>query len=114
MSDPVAERTAEIYATESRRVLSTLIRVLGDFDLAEEALQEAFGAALTAWPVDGIPDNPRAWLVSAGKFRGIDAIRRRGRGTEIAVQAAREREDAISPTDCDGRGADRGRWLCRT
>jgi RNA polymerase sigma-70 factor (ECF subfamily) len=69
----------EIYRTESRRVLATLIRLLGDFDLAEESLQEAFAAAGEQWPRDGVPSNPRAWLVSTGRFKGIDAIRRSGR-----------------------------------
>lgn len=69
----------EVYRRESRRVLATLIRVLGDFDLAEEALQEAFRAAVEQWPRDGVPENPRAWLVSAGRFKAIDTIRRRAR-----------------------------------
>jgi len=68
-----------IYRTESRRVFATLIRLLGDFDTAEEALHEAFRAALEQWPREGIPDNPRAWLVSAGRFKAIDALRRRAR-----------------------------------
>jgi RNA polymerase sigma-70 factor, ECF subfamily len=68
-----------IYRSESRRVLATLIRLLGDFDLAEEALHDAFRAAIEQWPRDGIPDNPRAWLVSAGRFKAIDGIRRRSR-----------------------------------
>ena len=68
-----------VYRTESRRVLATLIRLLGDFDLAEEALHEAFRAALEHWPQEGLPDNPRAWLVSTGRFKAIDAIRRRAR-----------------------------------
>jgi RNA polymerase sigma-70 factor (ECF subfamily) len=69
----------EVYRTESRGVLATLIRLLGDFDLAEEALQEAFRAALEQWPRDGLPANPRAWLVSAGRFKAIDGLRRRSR-----------------------------------
>src|SRR5262249_45236155 len=69
----------EIYRAESRRVLATLIRLLGDFDLAEEAMQEAFAAAVEQWPKEGVPPNPRAWLVSAGRFKGVDAIRRRSR-----------------------------------
>src|SRR5262249_10919327 len=69
----------EIYRAESRRVLATLIRVLGDFDLAEEALQEAFAEALEQWPREGLPPNPRAWLVSTGQFKGIDAVQRRAR-----------------------------------
>lgn len=66
-----------VYRAESRRVLATLIRLLGDFDLAEEALHESFAAATERWPVEGMPENPRAWLVSAGRFKAIDTIRRR-------------------------------------
>ncbi|SCB60662.1 RNA polymerase, sigma subunit, ECF family [Rhizobium aethiopicum] len=69
----------EIYRTQSRRVLATLIRLLGDFDRAEEALHDAFAAAARTWPVDGLPDNPSAWLVSTGRFKAIDTIRRRAR-----------------------------------
>ncbi|MEO8157575.1 MAG: RNA polymerase sigma factor [Betaproteobacteria bacterium] len=68
-----------VYRAESRRVLATLIRLLGDFDLAEEALHDAFRAALEQWPRDGVPDNPRAWLVSAGRFKAIDGLRRHAR-----------------------------------
>ena len=68
-----------LYRAESRRVFATLIRLLGDFDLAEEAVHDAFRAALEQWPVDGMPANPRAWLVSTGRFKAIDAIRRRAR-----------------------------------
>src|SRR5262245_23665452 len=68
-----------VYRAESRRVLATLIRLLGDFDRAEEALQDAFAAAVERWPLDGVPRNPRAWLVSTGRFKAIDAIRRRAR-----------------------------------
>jgi RNA polymerase sigma-70 factor (ECF subfamily) len=68
-----------VYRAESRRVLATLIRLLGDFDLAEEALHEAFASAVEQWPREGIPANPRAWLVSAGRFRAIDSLRRRSR-----------------------------------
>ena len=70
------ETLESIYRAESRRVLATLIRLLGDFDLAEEALQEAFAAAVEQWAVDGIPTNPRAWLVSTGRFKAIDRLRR--------------------------------------
>ncbi|HEV8106179.1 MAG TPA: RNA polymerase sigma factor [Burkholderiales bacterium] len=73
------EKVGAVYRTESRRVFATLVRLLGDFDLAEEALHEAFRAALEQWPRDGMPENPRAWLVSAGRFKAIDAIRRRAR-----------------------------------
>jgi RNA polymerase sigma-70 factor (ECF subfamily) len=79
-----------VYRAESRRVLATLIRLLGDFDLAEEALHDAFGAALEQWPRDGVPANPRGWLVSTGRFRAIDGLRRRARLqaslTELAAQ----------------------------
>lgn len=68
-----------IYRSESRRVLATLIRLLKDFDLAEEALQEAFTAALHQWPLEGVPQNPRAWLVSTGRFKAIDQLRKRAR-----------------------------------
>src|SRR5512139_4065947 len=75
-----AFETAEaVYRAESRRVFATLVRLLGDFDLAEEALHDAFRAALEQWPQDGIPENPRAWLVSTGRFKAIDGIRRRSR-----------------------------------
>src|SRR5438477_981627 len=73
------ETVEAIYRTESRRVFATLVRLLGDFDLAEEALSEAFRAALEQWPSEGVPANPRAWLVSTGRFKAIDAIRRRAR-----------------------------------
>lgn len=70
-----------IYRAESRHVFATLIRLLGDFDLAEEALHDAFRAALEQWPRDGVPTNPRAWLVSTGRFKAIDDLRRRARFT---------------------------------
>ena len=75
----VRETLDSIYRAESRRVFATLIRLLGDFDVAEEALQDAFRAALEQWPREGVPANPRAWLVSAGRFKAIDGIRRRAR-----------------------------------
>jgi RNA polymerase sigma-70 factor (ECF subfamily) len=78
-ADAVAARIDALYRTESRRVYATLVRLLGDFDMAEEALHDAFRAALERWPKVGVPDNPRAWLVSAGRFKAIDGIRRRAR-----------------------------------
>jgi RNA polymerase sigma-70 factor (ECF subfamily) len=75
----VREKVEAIYRAESRRVFATLVRLLGDFDLAEEALSDAFRAALEQWPSEGLPANPRAWLVSTGRFKAIDAIRRRSR-----------------------------------
>lgn len=77
-----------IYRAESRRVFATLVRLLGDFDAAEEALHEAFRAALEQWPRDGVPANPRAWLVSAGRFKAIDAIRRDARVDALDDEAA--------------------------
>jgi RNA polymerase sigma-70 factor (ECF subfamily) len=83
VSEDSAERVREtaeaIYRAESRRVFATLVRLLGDFDLAEEALHDAFRAALEQWPREGVPANPRAWLVSTGRFKAIDGIRRRAR-----------------------------------
>jgi RNA polymerase sigma-70 factor (ECF subfamily) len=76
---PVREIVDAIYRSDSRRVLATLIRLLGDFELAEEALHDAFTAAIEQWPRDGLPANPRAWLVSTGRFKAIDSVRRRAR-----------------------------------
>ena len=89
----IRARVEAIYRSESRRVLATLIRLLGDFDRAEEALSEALIAALEQWPRDGIPDNPRAWLVSAGRFKGIDTIRRRVRFDASLKAIAAEIDD---------------------
>jgi len=88
-----------LYRSESRRVLATLIRLLKDFDLAEEALQDAFAAALQQWPVDGVPHNPRAWLVSTGRFKAIDHIRRRARFNTSLDDIAEELEDEASDAD---------------
>lgn len=79
MAPSISEQIEAIYETESRRVLATLIRLLGDFDRAEEALHDAVRAALEQWPRDGVPANPRAWLVSAGRFKAIDGMRRQKR-----------------------------------
>ncbi|MCH4898401.1 MULTISPECIES: RNA polymerase sigma factor [unclassified Pseudomonas] len=75
----VAARVEQVYREDSRRILATLIRLLGDFDLAEEALHEAFFVAVERWQRDGVPDNPRTWLVSTGRFKAIDVLRRRAR-----------------------------------
>lgn len=93
------QKIEAIYRAESRRVFATLVRLLGDFDLAEEALSDAFRAALEQWPAEGIPDNPRAWLVSTGRFKAIDAIRRRARFDPLEEDhaetlAAEEKPDA--------------------
>jgi RNA polymerase sigma-70 factor, ECF subfamily len=78
-AEQVREKLDAVYRLESRRIFATLIRLLGDFELAEDALHDAFSAALERWPTEGVPANPRAWLVSAGRFRAIDAMRRRAR-----------------------------------
>jgi RNA polymerase sigma-70 factor (ECF subfamily) len=94
-----ARATAEaVYRAESRRVFATLVRLLGDFDLAEEALHDAFRAALEQWPREGVPANPRAWLVSAGRFKAIDGIRRRARFTsleEVADQVEAVADESV-------------------
>ncbi|HEV7593898.1 MAG TPA: RNA polymerase sigma factor [Gemmatimonadaceae bacterium] len=94
MKDDIAAHVRDevdaIYRTDSRRVLATLIRLLGDFDLAEEALHDAFAAALESWPSDGVPRNPRTWLVSTGRFKAIDRLRRSSR-FDSADGAALER-----------------------
>ena len=88
------DKIAGIYRSESRRVFATLVRLLGDFDTAEEALHEAFRAALEQWPKEGLPDNPRAWLVSAGRFKAIDALRRRARFEAVEDYDTFEAEEA--------------------
>jgi RNA polymerase sigma-70 factor (ECF subfamily) len=93
----VQETVSAVYLSESRRVLATLIRLLGDFDVAEEALQDAFRAALEQWPREGVPGNPRAWLVSAGRFKAIDGLRRRARFDQLDEQQAAE-EFAVNDT----------------
>lgn len=88
------------YRDESRRVFATLVRLLGDFDVAEEALQDAFRAALEQWPRDGVPHNPRAWLVSTGRFKAIDGIRRRSRFEALPEDA--DERFAIEPAEESG------------
>ena len=91
------ETLDSVYRSESRRVFATLVRLVGDFDLAEEAMHDAFRAALEQWPRDGVPDNPRAWLVTTGRFKAIDAIRRRARFDPLEERAEGV-EDAIDPS----------------
>jgi RNA polymerase sigma-70 factor (ECF subfamily) len=96
MTDPTQQSHARIeavYRAEYRRVFATLVRHLRDFDMAEEALQEAFAAALENWSRDGIPENPRAWLVSTGRFKAIDALRRRGRFDERKLALAQRLQE---------------------
>ena len=96
------ETVDAVYRTESRRVLATLIRLLGDFDLAEEALHDAFTAAVEQWPRDGVPGNPRAWLVSTGRFKAIDGIRRRARfDASVGEVAERLHSAAADPSAID-------------
>jgi len=89
MADSIPDTVNAIYRAESRRVLATLIRLLGDFELAEEALHDAFTAALEQWPRDGVPEKPRPWLVSAGRFKAIDRLRRRARFDQSLTELAR-------------------------
>jgi len=101
-ADQIRDTVEAVYRSDSRRVLATLIRLLGDFDVAEEALHEAFRAALEQWPRDGVPANPRSWLVSTGRFKAIDGLRRRarfdalddvGKKADVAVEPAAWEED---------------------
>ena len=87
-----------VYRSESRRVFATLVRLLRNFDLAEEAMHEAFAQAITQWAETGVPENPRAWLVSTGRFKAIDALRRRGRSNELSPEIAR-RIDEIAQSN---------------
>ncbi len=91
-----------VYRAESRRVLATLIRQLGDFDVAEEALHEAFVAAVEQWPIDGVPDNPRAWLVTTGRFKAIDRQRRRSKHEVALDEEGLERVEAIADPSVAG------------
>jgi RNA polymerase sigma-70 factor (ECF subfamily) len=96
--DPIEQA----FRSESRRVLATLIRLLGDFDLAEEALQDAFTAAVERWPVEGVPANPRAWLISTGRFKAIDSLRRRARFDSSLVPIADQLGDGVTrPEELD-------------
>jgi RNA polymerase sigma-70 factor, ECF subfamily len=118
MSDNAAkelrDRVEAVYRSESRHVLATLIRLLGDFELAEEGLHDAFAAALEQWPREGVPANPRAWLVSAGRFKAIDAMRRRAR-FDAALAELAERLEAATPVaaeqDDEGVADDRLRLI---
>jgi RNA polymerase sigma-70 factor (ECF subfamily) len=102
----IAATVDAVYRSDSRRVFATLVRLLGDFDVAEEALHDAFRAALEQWPREGVPGNPRAWLVSTGRFKAIDGIRRRARFVALptdvieAIDGETSAEDAgLSASD---------------
>ncbi|HYC32996.1 MAG TPA: RNA polymerase sigma factor [Gemmatimonadales bacterium] len=113
-ADTIRGTVDTVYRVESRRVLATLIRLLGDFDLAEEALHDAFTAAVEQWPRDGVPGNPRAWLVSAGRFKAIDGIRRRARfDASLTEVAERLHSEASEPLvlDDESLGDDRLRLV---
>ena len=103
-----------VYRAESRRVFATLVRLLGDFDLAEEALSDAFRAALEQWPRDGVPANPRAWLVSAGRFKAIDGIRRRAKFDpldDVADEVEAIADETPAPWDAESIEDDRLRLI---
>lgn len=100
-SQRVREKVDSVYRSDSRRVFATLVRLLGDFDLAEEAMQDAFTVAVERWARDGVPANPRAWLVSTGRFKAIDRIRRRARFDASLAELAGPLQDA---------GDDKGAW----
>ena len=100
-----------VYRAESRRVFATLIRLLGDFDVAEEALHDAFRAALEQWPQEGVPSNPRAWLVSAGRFKAIDGLRRRARFDALDEEQIENIADESATADADEIEDDRLRLM---
>jgi RNA polymerase sigma-70 factor, ECF subfamily len=95
-AEQVRQVVEGIYRSESRRVFATLIRLLGDFDLAEEALHEAFSAAMEQWSRDGLPSNPRAWLVSTGRFKAVDAMRRQARFDASLTELANRLDEVAS------------------
>src|SRR5262245_48140187 len=112
--EQIRESLDEVYRTESRRILATLIRLLGDFELAEDALHDAFRAALELWPTQGVPANPRAWLISTGRFKAVDAMRRRVRfdasQSAITEQLYADASDA-APLDDESVEDDRLRLI---
>ena len=128
----VREVVDAVYRSESRQVLATLIRLLGDFETAEEALHEAFAIAVEQWARDGVPANPRAWLVSTGRFKAIDGMRRRARHDASVAEMAKqpeptttldvnEQNDESVEDNRHGTGEAHSRtglhgthWLCRT
>ena len=97
-ADEIRQFVGSLYRTDARRVFATLVRLLSDFELAEEVLHDAFASALEQWPRDGVPNNPRAWLVSAGRFKSIDAIRRRAR-FDASLEGLAKRLDTSDSND---------------
>ncbi len=111
-SDPVRATVEAVWRAESRRVLATLIRLLGDFDLAEEALHDAFATALATWDREGVPARPREWLVSVGRYKAVDTLRRRKRfDASLAALAERVEATTAEPSDDDDIGDDRLRLV---
>src|SRR5215475_7867369 len=100
--EQVSSTIETLYRSESGRVLATLVRLLGDLDLAEESMHEAFAAALESWPQAGIPDKPRPWLISTARFKAIDAMRRRARFDEKQKDFALYTEAHINEAALDG------------
>ena len=101
-AEGVGQIVDALYRSESRRVLATLIHLLGDFDWAEEAMHDAFAAAMEQWPQNGVPAHPRAWLVSTGRFKAIDGLRRRARfDASLAELAQQPNEATFEPEEWD-------------
>src|SRR6187200_1862602 len=98
-TEAIREGLDALYRAESGRILATLIRLLGDFDLAEDAVHDAFAAALERWPQEGVPRNPRAWLISTGRFKAIDSLRRRARFDASLRPLADQLGDGITQPD---------------
>jgi RNA polymerase sigma-70 factor (ECF subfamily) len=98
----IREKIDSVYRAESGRILATLIRLLGDFDLAEDAMHDAFAAAVERWPKDGVPSNPRAWLVSTGRFKAIDVMRQRVRFDSSQEKIAEQ----LEPHSNEATGSD--------
>ncbi len=107
----VRDHVEAIYRSDSRRVLATLIRLLGDFDLAEEALHDAFAAALESWPENGLPANPRTWLISTGRFKAIDRLRRTDRFDSADASALERLVQTTAPEIEEGVEDDRLRLI---
>src|SRR5712675_111669 len=103
--EQIRELLDSLYRGDSGRILATLIRLLGDFDLAEEAMHEAFAAALSLWPQSGVPENPRPWLISTARFKAIDTLRRRARGDASQGELLRHLEALGGPEEKSAEGA---------
>src|SRR5882672_2759500 len=98
-TEQIRELLDSLYRVDSGRILATLIRLLGDLDLAEEAMHEAFAAALSLWPRSGVPDNPRPWLISTARFKAIDTLRRRARFDASQDELVRYLEAQLSSAE---------------